>query len=94
MRPNGELTPREWFEAAEQWRLQEHQGCPCCRGRHCVFRSEWDGRIEFYCTACDFSASHDPRTDRYFTTAAAGREQPPRVLDRLTLATAELVESV
>ncbi len=82
MRPDVTFSGREWYEAAERWHSEEHQGCPCCRNRHCVFRSEWDARVEFYCTACDFSASHDPRTGRYFTTAAAGRERPAAVLDR------------
>ncbi len=91
MRPDGDRTPREWFEAAERCRLQEHQGCPCCGGRHCVFRSEWGGRVEYYCTACDFSASHDPHTGRYFA-AADGRERPSAVLDQLALPSGELAE--
>ena len=85
MGPDGDLTPMEWYDEAERCHLEEHQGCPCCRGRHCVFRSEWGDRIEFYCTACDFSASHDSRTGRYFTTAETGREQPSTVLDRLAI---------
>jgi hypothetical protein len=94
MRPDGDFTPSDWFEAAECCHLHEHQGCPCCRGRHCVFRSEWDGRVEYYCTACDFSASHDPRTDRYFTTAASGRERPTTVLDPFVLPSGDFVEGV
>jgi hypothetical protein len=94
MRSDGDRTPREWFEAAERWRLQQHQGCPCCGGRHCVFRSEWSGRVEFYCTACDFSASHDPRTGRYFVAAADGRERPSDVLDQLALPSGELAEGL
>ncbi len=94
MRPYRDLTPREWYEAAERCRLQEHQGCPCCGGRHCVFRSEWAGRVEFYCTTCDFSASHDPRTGRYFSTTADGRERPSAVLDPLALPSVDFAEGV
>jgi hypothetical protein len=81
MTPDGELTPEEWYEAAELWHTRHHQGCPCCCGCHCVFRSEWGDRVEYYCTACDFSASSDRRTGRCYTTADTGREQPVTVLD-------------
>ena len=94
MRPDRDLTPLEWYKAAEHCHVQEHQGCPCCRGQHCVFRSEWGGRVEYYCTACDFSASHDPHTGRYFITAADGREQPTTVLDRLALPSGECLDGV
>jgi hypothetical protein len=92
MRPHGDLTPIQWYEAAAHWHLQEHQGCPCCGGRHCVFRSEWGLRVEYYCTACDFSASHDAATGRFFTTAAAGRERPAAVLDPVALRFGGLAE--
>ena len=82
MTADGELTPLEWYEAAQSWHVTEHQGCPCCCARHCVFRSEWGERIEYYCTACDFSASHDRQTRRYFTTAESGRGQPSAILDQ------------
>jgi hypothetical protein len=78
---NAERTPVEWFAAAARSYLEEHQGCPCCHDRHCVFRSEWSDRDEYYCTACDFSACHDRQTGRYFTTAEHGRERPSAVLD-------------
>jgi len=92
MRPDRNLTPRQWYEAAAHAHVQEHQGCACCAGRHCVFRSEWDRRIEYYCTACDFSASHDAASGRYFTTAAAGRERPAAVLDQVALRIGDLAE--
>jgi hypothetical protein len=85
MAPNGELTAWEWYEAAKFWHTEEHQGCPCCRGRYCVFRSEWGDRVEYYCTACDFSASRDRQTGRCFTTTEIGRERPSAVLDDLPL---------
>jgi hypothetical protein len=94
MRQDGDLTPLEWYEAAEAWHVQEHQGCPCCCGRHCVFRSEWGDRIEYYCTACDFSASQDRRTGRYFTTAEAGRDRPSTLLENLSLCSGEPGERI
>jgi hypothetical protein len=75
-----EQSPRQWFEDAERWYRDEHQGCPCCRARHCVFRSEWGGRVEYYCTSCDFSACHDRPTGRWFAVAGADRGQPVAIL--------------
>ena len=92
MAPDGERATWEWYEAAEFWHTEEHQGCPCCRGRHCVFRSEWGDRVEYYCTACDFSASRDRQTGRCFTTTEADRERPSAVLDDLPLNNCELVD--
>ena len=67
-------TADEWFADVLRWYTQEHQGCPCCRGRHCVFRATWGTRVEFHCTACDFSAARDSATNR--CTASIG-EAPP-----------------
>jgi hypothetical protein len=92
MKPEGEPTTEEWYEAAEFWHIQHHQGCPCCRGRHCVFRSEWGDRVEYYCTACDFSASRDGRTGRCFITADTGRERPSTILDDPLLCVGELAD--
>lgn len=83
MRPDGERTSREWYHEAERCHVEEHQGCPCCLGRHCVFRSEWGNRVEYHCNACDFSASHDRRAGRHFAAAETGRERPGRILDAL-----------
>jgi hypothetical protein len=66
-------APSEWFADATRWYLQGHQGCAHCRGQHCVFRSEYGTRVEYYCTACDFSACHDRQTNRYF--AALGEKE-------------------
>ena len=92
MAPDTELTPAKWYEAAELWHRAFHQGCPCCRGRHCVFRSQWGERVEYHCNDCDFSASRDWRTGRCFTTAETGRERPSTILDDLPLHIAELAE--
>lgn len=51
-----------WYALAERCYAEEHQGCPSCRQRHCVFRSRWGARTEYHCTACDFSASRDDST--------------------------------
>jgi len=64
----------EWFADVLRWYIEEHQGCPCCEGRHCVFRAEWGTRVEFYCTACDFSAARDSKSNR---CSAAGGDSPP-----------------
>jgi hypothetical protein len=72
-------TSDEWFADALRWYTEEHQGCPCCQGRHCVFRAQWGTRIEFYCTACDFSAARDSQLNR---CTASGCDSPP-ALDSL-----------
>jgi hypothetical protein len=87
-----EQTTVEWFAAAERWYRDEHQGCPCCGGRHCVFRSEWGARVEYYCTACDFPACHDRQTGRCFAVAGDDRSRPVVVLDLLRVALADAAE--
>jgi hypothetical protein len=62
MPPPQQRPAAEWFAAAERCYAQEHQACPACRQRHCVFRSQWGTRTEYHCTACDFSASSDEST--------------------------------
>jgi hypothetical protein len=59
---------QKWFRAAIRWYVEEHQGCPRCQGRHCVFRARWGNRIEYHCTGCDFSAAHDEVTGVYAAT--------------------------
>jgi hypothetical protein len=66
--------PSEWFHEAVRWYEEGHQGCPRCRRRHCVFRSFWGPRVEYYCSACDFSACHDRETGRYFAAPGDGRQ--------------------
>lgn len=51
-----------WFALAERCYAEQHQACPSCRQRHCVFRSRWGARTEYHCTACDFSAARDDAT--------------------------------
>jgi hypothetical protein len=64
----------EWFRAAMESYVAEHQGCPRCRGRHCVFRSLWGQRLEYFCSACDFSVCLDAQTGRcQFTLGEAGQ---------------------
>jgi len=52
----------DWFQAAVRWYHEEHQACPRCKDRHCVFRSRWGARLEYHCTICDFSAARDEAT--------------------------------
>ena len=70
---DAERTAREWFEQAAFWYVQGHQGCAHCGERHCVFRQEWAGRLEYHCTACDFSACRDGQTGRYYVDAGEGQ---------------------
>lgn len=74
-----------WFAAAVRWYEQGHQACPCCRGRHCVFRARWGSRTEYHCNECDFSAAHDDQAGAF--VAALGREPGgvPLVLEGLGL---------
>jgi hypothetical protein len=77
--------PSEWFERAAAWYVEGHQGCACCGGRHCVFRSEWGLRVEYYCSVCDFSACHDLRTDHYYATPGDGHGLLGMVLELETI---------
>ena len=72
-----ERLAQKWFGAAIRWYAEEHQGCPRCQDRHCVFRAVWGSRVEYYCTACDFSAAHDEATGSY--AATAGNAMPSGV---------------
>jgi hypothetical protein len=76
-------TARDWFAEARRCYLEEHQGCPCCHGRHCVFRARWGSRVEYHCNECDFSAAHDDQTGE--CAATSGREPggAPLVLEGL-----------
>jgi hypothetical protein len=80
MRGNAERvlgrTPAEWFAEAVRWYLEGHQACPCCRHRHCVFRSQWGTRIEYHCTSCDFSVAQDAASHRCTATRGEGLHGP------------------
>jgi hypothetical protein len=69
-------TAEEWFAEAVRWYLEGHQGCPCCRSQHCVFRSRWGTRIEYYCTSCDFSVGQDAASQRCTATGGEGLPAP------------------
>lgn len=71
MNSQTELTPRCWFQEAARWYVEKHQACPWCRGRHQVYKSQRGSRLEYYCSACDFCASHDQESGDYF--AAPGQ---------------------
>jgi hypothetical protein len=77
---HAERTAVEWFADATRWYVEGHQGCACCHQQHCVFRSEWGRRIEYYCTACDFSTCHDGQSGRYFATPGEPSGAGPAVL--------------
>jgi hypothetical protein len=69
-------TSDEWFAEAVRWYLEGHQGCPRCQCSHCVFRSQWGMRVEYYCTACDFSAARDAASQRCTATGGEGLPAP------------------
>jgi hypothetical protein len=56
---------RDWYAEASRCYVEEHQGCPCCGGRHCVFRALWGSRTEYHCNECDFSAAYDEAAETY-----------------------------
>lgn len=76
MQRNREWSAEQWYAEAKRWYVEQHQGCPHCQTRHCVFRSQWGKRIEYQCTCCDFSTAHDHETGRYLVDA--GEELPPQ----------------
>jgi hypothetical protein len=65
---DAQAAAQKWFREAIRWYVEEHQGCPRCRGRHCVFRARWGSRVEYHCTGCDFSAAHDESAGTYAAT--------------------------
>jgi hypothetical protein len=74
-------TAVDWFTAAARWHLEGHQGCAFCGGKHCVYRTEERGRVEYYCSTCDFSVSHDPRTGQYAAIPGTHNEVPDIILN-------------
>jgi hypothetical protein len=83
MAPKTEWTADQWFAEASRWYVEGHQGCASCHGRHCVFRSEWGSRVEYHCTACDFSACHDAQTGQSFVAFGEPRAPAPLAGDEL-----------
>jgi hypothetical protein len=67
-------TPAEWFHAAAHCYIEKHQGCAACGQQHCVFRTGWDHRTEYHCSACDFSVCHDRGRGQYFASEGDGRQ--------------------
>ena len=65
MNVDSQRTPVEWFREAARVYVEGHQACIWCGERHRVFRSERGSRVEYYCSACDFFASHDRAGDQY-----------------------------
>jgi hypothetical protein len=58
----------QWFEKAARSHVEQHQGCPWCGGRHCVFKSSRGDRVEYSCSSCDFYACHNFQTNRYYSS--------------------------
>jgi hypothetical protein len=68
MGATAERSPGEWFESAVRSYVEGHQACPWCDCKHCVFRTEWENRIDYLCSACDFSVCFDRRSGSHYMT--------------------------
>jgi hypothetical protein len=68
----GERTPQEWFEEAARAYVEGHQACAWCGSSHQAYKTQRNGRQEYYCPACDFYTFYNPGTGQYF--AAPGHE--------------------
>lgn len=77
-------TAREWYAEAARGYSEKHQGCPCCRERHCVFRAQWGSRTEYHCAECDFSAACDEEKGTFIATPGTGLIEMPPVLSALS----------
>jgi hypothetical protein len=71
---NSGRTPLEWYQEAVRAYAEGHQACPQCGAQHCVFRSQWGQRIEYYCSACDFSTCRDGQTGQCVAVIGDGRQ--------------------
>jgi hypothetical protein len=65
--------------------VANHQGCPCCQGQHCVFRSFWGNRIEYFCSTCEFSVCLDAQTGQCQFTPGDKQTVANCVLDEAVL---------
>ena len=74
-----EQTPKQWFQEAARYYVEGHQGCVWCGGANCVYRSQRGGRLEYYCSECDFFACFDAQADRYFVTTGHPNQEAPVV---------------
>jgi hypothetical protein len=73
MEPAITRSADEWFAEAARCYVEGHQACPCRGVKHCVFRTERNQRVEFYCSTCEFSACHEPTTRRYYAATGTTR---------------------
>ena len=60
-----EMTPNEWFFAAEHAYANHHQSCAWCGETHCVRREKQDARHLYSCQSCDFQVSYDADRDQF-----------------------------
>ena len=60
-----ERTARDWFQEAARCYVENHQGCAWCGGSHRVYHQRQHTEVIYFCTGCDFRASHDHATGRY-----------------------------
>ncbi len=81
MSADSERTPWEWYQETVRAYEEGHQGCPHCGAQHCVFRSQWGARVEYYCSACDFSTSRDGATGQCVAVIGDGRQLAESLLE-------------
>lgn len=60
-----EWTPVQWFEEAVRSYLEKHQGCAWCGGSNRVYRWQRGGRLEFYCSYCEFFVCREEDSGRH-----------------------------
>jgi hypothetical protein len=75
------LRPHDWYAQAARAYLVRHQGCPCCEGQHCVFRSVSGSRIEYYCSRCEFAVCRDQASGACIATPGKANAQSPTLID-------------
>jgi len=63
--PTANRTPRDWFQEAARCYVEKHQGCAWCGDSYQVFQFFHDHQVIYYCNACDFRTSYDPKTNAY-----------------------------
>lgn len=61
-----ELEPLDWFQEAQRWYLEKHQGCPWCGESHRVYFLQEKGQTVYYCQGCDFQVRQDESTGKCY----------------------------
>jgi hypothetical protein len=81
MKMQPKRTAGDWFRAAKEAYVAQHQGCPWCRSQHCVFRSFEGNRVEYFCSICEFSICLETQSRTYHLTLGDAQAVAASVLD-------------